>query len=127
MRKLYQSQGDVEVFINNDFSLEKIDGVIRNHEPPYLLFTNECIRGYDTEDNSIIANYTNVDILKFAETTKSKEYNHMFYVVYLGNDQYLCCGVGNPKTYEYSSAIKHRIIQYCMGSRMIHSRNCTLS
>lgn len=115
MRKLYPSQGDEESLMNNNFSLEKIDGVIQNCEPPYLLFTNECIRGYDTEDNTIIANYTNVDILKFAETTKSKECNNMFYVVYVGDDQYIYCDVRTLITYEYSSAIKHRIISILCG------------
>jgi hypothetical protein len=111
MRRLYPGQGSDKVLIYNDnFFVEKIDGVVHNRQPPYLLFTNECIRGFNAEDNTIIANYTNVDIPKFAETTKSKECNHMFYVVYLGDDQYICCDVRTLKTYEYSSVIKHRIM-----------------
>ncbi|KAI8578854.1 hypothetical protein K450DRAFT_244842 [Umbelopsis ramanniana AG] len=97
------------------FDLETVDGVIHNTSPPYLLFTNECIRGYSSDHNTIIANYTRVDIPKFAEMIKSKPCNDKFFVVYLGDDQYICCNTRTLETYEYKSVIKYRVIQILCG------------
>ncbi|KAI9286243.1 hypothetical protein BC943DRAFT_336527 [Umbelopsis sp. AD052] len=93
------------------FFLETIDGVIHNTSPPYLLFTNECIKGYSSDYNTIITSYTKVDIPKFVDITKSKPCNDKFFVVYLGDDRYICCNTQTLETYEYSSVIKYRVIQ----------------
>lgn len=94
---------------------EPIDGLIRNLTPPYLLFTNECIRGYDSDHNTIIASYTKVDIPQFAEITKSKSCNHKFFVVYLGDDHNICCNMQTLETYDYTSVIKYRVIEILCG------------
>ncbi|KAI9286249.1 hypothetical protein BC943DRAFT_359419 [Umbelopsis sp. AD052] len=100
----------------HDFFLETIDGVIHNTSPPYLLFTNECIRGYTCIDNTIISNYARVDIHKFAEIAKSKRCNEKFFDVYLGNNDYICCNTQTLETYEYNSANKYRVIEILCGS-----------
>ncbi|KAI8578855.1 hypothetical protein K450DRAFT_281340 [Umbelopsis ramanniana AG] len=87
------------------------DGIYYNNAAPYLLFTNECIRGYAGTDNTIIANYTRVDIPNFAEIAKSKRCNEKFFDVYLGNDDYICCNRQTLETYVYTSVTKHRVIQ----------------
>ncbi|KAI8578856.1 hypothetical protein K450DRAFT_288875 [Umbelopsis ramanniana AG] len=91
------------------------DGIYYNSAIPYLLFTNECIRGYASTDNTIIANYTRVDIPKFAEIAKSKRCNEKFFDVYLGNDDYICCNRQTLETYEYKSAIKYCVIRILCG------------
>ncbi|KAI9289203.1 hypothetical protein BC943DRAFT_334494 [Umbelopsis sp. AD052] len=67
-------------WVRESFLLERIDGVLCSKNPPYLLFTNECLRGSEAEDGSIIANYTTVDIPSFAEITKSKQCNDKFFI-----------------------------------------------
>ncbi|CAO3696540.1 unnamed protein product [Umbelopsis ramanniana] len=111
MRDMYPRKGDT--FFG--FFLEPIDGLSHNFTPPYLLFTNECIRGYESDHNTIIANYTKVDIPQFAEITKSKSCNHKFFIVYLGDDQYICCDMQTLETYEYASVIKYRVIEILCG------------
>ncbi|KAG2180383.1 hypothetical protein INT44_003385 [Umbelopsis vinacea] len=88
--------------------LEIVDDVLCSREPPYLLFTNECVRGSHAEDGSIIANYTTVDIRSFAEITKSKQCDDRFFMVNLGDDQYLCCNIQTLKIYKY-----HACVRYC--------------
>jgi hypothetical protein len=111
MKDLYPNRE--ETFI--DCFQKKIDGVIYNTASPYLLFTNECIRGYSSTNNTIIAHYTRVDIPKFAEITKSKPCNDKFFDVYLGDDQYICCNTQTLETYEYRSVIKYRVIEILCG------------
>ncbi|KAJ2961630.1 hypothetical protein NQZ79_g3164 [Umbelopsis isabellina] len=112
MQRLYQ---DIDQHINviNNFSLriQQSDGLFHNKDLPYLLFTNEYIRDYNTEDNSIIASYDKVDFSRFAEITKSKPCNHVFFVVYLGNDHYVCCDVLTLDIYEYTSSIRYRVME----------------
>ncbi|KAI9289204.1 hypothetical protein BC943DRAFT_357169 [Umbelopsis sp. AD052] len=88
--------------------LETVDDVIRSRYPPYLLFTNECVKGSKAEDGSIIANFTTVDIPSFVEITKSKQCDDRFFMVNLGDDQYLCCNIQTLKIYKY-----HACVRYC--------------
>lgn len=110
MREAYSNQGHVHFFQRNT-----VDDTFHNIEPPYLLFTNENLTWDLAEDNTIIANYTEVDIRKFAEIAKSKACNDKFFVVYLGDDRYLCCNTRNLETYEYTSIIKSRVINILNG------------
>ncbi|CAO3693196.1 unnamed protein product [Umbelopsis ramanniana] len=74
--------------------LEKVNDVLRGKKPPYLLFTNECIRDSRAEDDSIIADYTTEDIYsdidRLLEIVKSKQCYQKFFVVYLGDNQHRC-------------------------------------
>ncbi|KAI9286242.1 hypothetical protein BC943DRAFT_351584 [Umbelopsis sp. AD052] len=108
MRDLHPKKGEKFRGIS---ATKGTDGIYHNNAAPYLLFTNECIRGYFKGiDNTIIANYTSVDIPKFAEIAKSKRCNEKFFDIYLGNDDYICCNTRTLETYEYKSAIKLSII-----------------
>ncbi|KAG2179425.1 hypothetical protein INT44_006271 [Umbelopsis vinacea] len=107
MKSLYSNQW--EHFY--DLFLETIDGVIHNTSPPYLLFTKEFIKSYSSDYNTIITNYTIVDIPKFVDIAKSKPCNDRFFVVYLGDYRYICCNMQTLETYEYPSVIKYRIIE----------------
>jgi hypothetical protein len=106
MRDAYLNQGHVQ-----PLRLNTIDDAFHNIEPPYLLFANENMRWDSVEDNTIMANYNKVDILKFAEIAKSKACNDKFFVVYLGDDRYICCNTQTLETYEYTSIAKSRIIR----------------
>ncbi|KAI9286247.1 hypothetical protein BC943DRAFT_379503 [Umbelopsis sp. AD052] len=111
MKSLYPNNGDYFY----GFFLRTIDDVIHNTSPPYLLFTNECIKGYSSDYNTIITSYTRVDIPKFVDIAKSKPCNDKFFVVYLGDDRYICCNTQTLETYEYPSVIKYRIIEILCG------------
>jgi hypothetical protein len=95
--------------------LEKTDDVIRSKNPPYLLFTNECVRGSSAEDGSIISNYTTVDIPSFAKITKSKQCNDKFFMVNLGNDEHLCCNIQTLETYKYHSSARLCVLNILIG------------
>ncbi|CAM0141848.1 hypothetical protein VKS41_004452 [Umbelopsis sp. WA50703] len=97
--------------ISNDHLIKDVEGVIHNTEQPYLLFTNEKLQFNLSEDNTIIANYINVDIPQFAEITISKLCNNKYFVVYLGDGQYICCNVQTLETYQYSSHLKYHIVE----------------
>ncbi|KAG2185081.1 hypothetical protein INT43_000994 [Umbelopsis isabellina] len=112
MRQLYEEDHQCGNIINNFFlQIQQGDGLLHNRELPYLLFTNECVRDCNTQDNSIIACYDKVEFSSFADITKSKPCNHNFFVVYLGNDQYVCCDVLNLDTYEYTSSMRYRVME----------------
>lgn len=111
MRDAYLNQGHIQLYLQcNTF-----DGAFHNNKPLYLLFANENITWDPVEDNTIMANYTEVDIPKFAKIVKSKACNDKFFVVYLGDDRYLCCNTQTLETYEYTSIVKSRIIDILYG------------
>lgn len=116
MKYLYPRRGNdlyYERVINSSFDhkLKLIDNIFYNNQLPYLIFTNEGLHNNATEENTIIENYTEIDTQKFANIVKSKSCYDKFFVVYLGNDQYMCCIVDSLETYQYSSRIKYRVIQ----------------
>ncbi|CAO3693205.1 unnamed protein product [Umbelopsis ramanniana] len=103
-------------WLQENYCLEKADNVLRNKNPPYLLFTNECIRGFfQVDEDSIIANYTTVNILSFVEITKSKQCNHSFFMVNLGDDRHLCCDIQTLETYEYHSSNRPLVLDILSG------------
>ncbi|KAI9286246.1 hypothetical protein BC943DRAFT_359416 [Umbelopsis sp. AD052] len=108
MRNLHTDQGKTFYYLG---ATEGVDGIYHNDKAPYLLFTNECIRGYQSTNDTIISNYTSVDIHKFAEIAKSKRCNEKFFDIYLGNDDYICCNAQTLETYEYKLAVKYRVIE----------------
>ncbi|KAG2179429.1 hypothetical protein INT44_006275 [Umbelopsis vinacea] len=98
------------------FGLDLIDGVVHNNELPHLIFSNYELASFIRRGNTntIMENFTTVDIQKFAEIVKSKPCNHNFFVVHLGpknyiDHLYMCCNVKTLETFEYSSVTKSRI------------------
>ncbi|KAI8582055.1 hypothetical protein K450DRAFT_285315 [Umbelopsis ramanniana AG] len=102
-------------WVSESYLVEKIDDVIRSKSPPYLLFTNECLRDSSAEDGSIIANYITVDIPRFAEITRSKQCNDKFFMVNLGDDQHLCCNIQTLETYKYHSCVRYSVLDLISG------------
>jgi len=84
-----------------------------------MLFTNECIRDSRTEDDSVIANYTTVDIYsdipRLAEIVKSKQCYQKFFTVYLGNDQYLFFSTQPLEGGQYNQFNKYHVIDTLYG------------
>jgi hypothetical protein len=88
-----------------------------------MVFSNErlpALTNYYT--NSIMENYTSVDIQMFAEITKSKPCNHEAFLVHIveknvqswkrspfPNNRFLCCDMKTLETYEYSWNIREII------------------
>ncbi|CAO3693199.1 unnamed protein product [Umbelopsis ramanniana] len=99
--------------------LEKVNDVLRGKKPPYLLFTNECIRDSRAEDDSIIADYTTEDIYsdidRLLEIVKSKQCYQKFFAAYLGNDLYLCFHTQHLNGIEYDEFNKCHVIDTFYG------------
>jgi len=115
MKELIAGHGRV----GESHHLEKVNDVIRGKKSPYMLFTNECIRDSRTEDDSIIANYTTVDIYsdipRLAEIVKSKQCYQKFFTVYLGNDQYLFFSTQPLEGGQYNQFNKYHVIDTLYG------------
>ena len=115
MSHLFPRRGNdlyYERLINNHFrELKLIDNVLYNTEMPYLLFTNERIPKNGTEYNTIIEHYAEINIENFAEIAKSKQCHDKFFVIYLGNEQYMCCNMDTLETYQYTGRLKYRVVR----------------
>jgi hypothetical protein len=120
MKQLIAGNGEV----GESHHLEKVNDVIRGKKPPYMLFTNECIRDSRAEDDSIIAEYTTVDndidIKSLIEIVKSKQCYQKFFVVHRGDklypcNQYFCLHTQHFYGAEYNQFNKCHIIDTFYG------------
>src|ERR1700730_1137086 len=115
MRHLYPNCGDpyYDNLIKSNFGgkLKLINNVLYNTEMPYLFFTKENIMVNEAEDNTIVEYYKEVDIERFVQITKKKQCHDKFFVVYLGDDQYMCCNTNTLETYQYDARMKYNIFQ----------------
>jgi hypothetical protein len=114
MSYLYPRRGNdlyYENLVNNNFGLKLIDGIINNIQLPYLIFTNKGLHDNATEENTIIENYNEIDMKKFAKITKNKKCNKTFFIIYLDNEKYICCNIETLETYQYSRRLKYHVIK----------------
>ncbi|KAG2171338.1 hypothetical protein INT43_002960 [Umbelopsis isabellina] len=84
IKQLCPSKGDeyYAEWIANDCHLKRIDGIIHNTIPPYMLFTNDYVREDDLTSNTIISGYTSLDPQNMVENIKSRSYNYSFFGCY---------------------------------------------
>lgn len=114
MTHLYpESDPYYDDLINSHFNgkLTLMNNIFYNTELPYMFFTKENIRMNSTEDNTIVEYYQELDINKFAEIVKTKQYYDKFFIVYLGNEEYMCCNTNTLETYQYNVRMKYNIIR----------------
>jgi hypothetical protein len=115
MRHLYPKRGGDPYYdnlINSHFNgkLKLINNIFYNTELPYMFFTKENIMMNGAEDNTIVEYYQELNIEKFAQIVKKKQCYDKFFIVYLGNEQYMCCNTHTLETYQYNTRIKYGVV-----------------
>lgn len=119
-----------QAFEDNNYGLDLIDGIIHNNELPHLIFTNERYYNSFSDPNTIMENYTTIDLQIFADITKTKACKQSFFVVHFSNlpesfacqttpanlsqtskGPFMCCSMKTLEFYEYNFNTRHDIEQ----------------
>ncbi|KAG2185078.1 hypothetical protein INT43_000991 [Umbelopsis isabellina] len=126
-------QQKISSLLDKKFDLDFIDDVVHNNNPPLMIFSNEELFPTNYQRNSIMENYSSVDVQQLASNTQSKPCRQDFFLIYLGEKEvqifcrscnksrkkkdarYMCCSMKTLETYEYSWELIRRVDQMLLG------------
>ncbi|KAJ2961631.1 hypothetical protein NQZ79_g3165 [Umbelopsis isabellina] len=122
-------QQKLEDLFDKKFELDFTDGVVRNNHPPLMIFSNEKPLYFKNSFNTVIGNYSSINIQQLTEITKRKPCRQDYFLIYLGEKEllnicrtcnkirkkmdarYVCCSMKTLESYEYSYELKARVDQ----------------
>jgi len=98
----------INTSFNNDLALK--NGIFYNTRRPYMLFSNEPFKTYLTERNTITETYAEVDIQHMTNIVRQKRCHQTFFIVNLGNGEYMSCNTTSFHVNRYPQHAHHDVL-----------------